>query len=316
MRPDFRSLEAFYWVAFFGNFRRAAERLNTTQPAISQRVAGLELDFNIKLFKRGSRAATLTPKGQELLNHVEQLLRVMSDLTDAIASPAVMSGVVRLGVAETLVHTWLPRFIGRLHAAYPRVTLDITVDVSPGLRAIADGRMDLGFLLGPMSDPGLINSELCSYPLAFVASPGLRLPPPDADGRYPLAALLSKPIITYPTTTRPYMALRQMLRRSGVLAPQVYSNSSLSTIVRMTLDQIGISVIPPVVIAPELARGELRLIETACSLPDLAFHAVAPVMPDGALVSPLVRIAQEAAQEFAFLKGDQAGLSKLITNED
>ena len=39
---DFRSLEVFYWVATLSSFRRASEQVNTTQPAVSQRIAALE----------------------------------------------------------------------------------------------------------------------------------------------------------------------------------------------------------------------------------------------------------------------------------
>jgi DNA-binding transcriptional LysR family regulator len=299
MKPDFRSLEVFYWVAQLGSFRRAAERMNTTQPAVSQRVASLELDLHVKLLERGPRAATLTPKGRELRDYVERMLRLMAEMTEAVASPAAMSGVVRLGVSETLVHTWLPLFIERVHAIHPNVTLDIEVDVSPNLRnAVVENRMDLGFLLGPVSEPSMLNFELCAYPLAFVASPDLDLGPTGPDGRYPIETLMGKPIITYPTTTRPYIVLRQLLARRSVATPRIYSNSSLSTIVRMTVDRIGVSVIPPAVIGPELARGELRVIDTDISLPDLAFTATTPMTPDGSPAEPLARLAQEIARQY------------------
>ena len=47
----------------------------------------------------------------------------------ALAVPSAVSGTLRLGVAETIVHTWLARFIERVHALYPDVTLEIEVDV-------------------------------------------------------------------------------------------------------------------------------------------------------------------------------------------
>ena len=296
MRPDFRSLEVFYWVAQLGSFRRAAERLNTTQPAVSQRVASLELDLKTRLFERGPRAATLTPKGKELRDFVERLLRLTDDMIKSVASPAAMSGVVRVGVAETLVHTWLPRFVERVHACYPNVTLDIDVDVSSALRnALVEGRIDVGLLLGPVSEPSILNLDLCSYPLAFVASPDLAIAATRRDGRYSVESILAHPIITYPTTTRPYVVLRQLLSRRGERSPRIFSNSSLSTIVRMTLDRIGVSVIPPVVIGPEIARGELRVLETDIDLPDLVFHATTSILPDGSLAEPIAQLAREVA---------------------
>ena len=49
----FKQIEAFVQVADLASFRRAAERLNTTQPNISARISGLESQLNLKLFERG-----------------------------------------------------------------------------------------------------------------------------------------------------------------------------------------------------------------------------------------------------------------------
>jgi hypothetical protein len=65
----------------------------------------------------------------------------------------------------------------------------------------------------------------------------------------------------------------------------------------MTLDGIGVSVIPPVVIEGELSRGELRLVEPEVSLPELAFTCSFGTTPDCSPVSPLARLACKMAEE-------------------
>ena len=244
--PELRSLEVFYWVAKLRSFRGAAERLHTTQPAVSQRIAALEAQFGLKLFDRVARSVNLTPKGRELLDYAERMLRLRADMMRAVAAPAALSGLMRLGVAETIVHTWLARFIERVNATYPGIILDIVVDVSPNLRdALVSHELDLAFLLGPVSQPNMTNYDLCRYPLAFVARSDMDLGPEPV----PLSRLVETPIITFPKTTRPYLALREIFTRTHFPAPRIFSNSSLSTIVKMTVDGIGVSVIPPVVIS-------------------------------------------------------------------
>ena len=73
---NYKRLETFVWVASLGNFRKAAERLHTTQPAISARISGLEAELGVKLFERegGSSPIALTSKGKELLPYVEKIL--------------------------------------------------------------------------------------------------------------------------------------------------------------------------------------------------------------------------------------------------
>lgn len=291
---ELRSLEVFYWVAKLKSFRGAAERLHTTQPAVSQRIASLETEFGLKLFDRAARSVSMTPKGRELLDYAERMLRLRADMMRAVAAPAALSGLMRLGVAETIVHTWLAQFIERVNAIYPGIVLDIVVDVSPNLRdALVVHELDLAFLLGPVSQPNMTNYDLCRYPLAFVVKKGTDLGPEPV----PLSRLIEFPIITFPKTTRPYLTLREVMSRADLPPPRLFSNSSLSTIVKMTQDGIGVSVIPPVVIPQELESGALRIMQTEISLPDLAFTASMPITPDGLIAEPVARIAVEIAQE-------------------
>jgi DNA-binding transcriptional LysR family regulator len=292
--PELRSLEVFYWVAKLRSFRGAAERLHTTQPAISQRIASLESEFGLRLFDRVARSVNLTPKGRELLDYAERMLRLRADMMKAVAAPATLSGLMRLGVSETIVHTWLARFIERVNAIYPGIILDIAVDVSPNLRdALVGHELDLAFLLGPVSQPNMTNYDLCRYPLAFVVRSDIDLGPEPV----PLARLTEMPIITFPKTTRPYMALRESLSRVDMPPARIFSNSSLSTIVRMTEDGIGISAIPPIVIGRELASGALRVLKAEITLPELHFTASLPITPDGLIADPVAQLAIEIAQE-------------------
>eukprot|EP01035_Chromulina_nebulosa_P046462 gene46462-62940_t len=55
---DFKAIETFLWVVKLGSFRGAAQKLNTTQPAISQRIAQLERDLGVRLLQRDRKRAT------------------------------------------------------------------------------------------------------------------------------------------------------------------------------------------------------------------------------------------------------------------
>ena len=70
------NLQTYVWVASFGSFRKVAEMLHTTQPAISNRIASLESELGVRLFERGPGPApiTLTAKGAELLPFAEKIL--------------------------------------------------------------------------------------------------------------------------------------------------------------------------------------------------------------------------------------------------
>ena len=192
---DLRNLETFVWVAQLRGFRAAAAKLNTTQPAVSARIAALEDELGARLFDRARRGAALTVKGERLLGYAERMLQLRADMLQAVLDRNEVRGLIRLGVAETIVHTWLSRLVERTHAVYPSVTLEIEVDTTPNLRAgLVKHQLDIAFLLGPISEPRMKNFALSSYPVAWVASPRLKLPAEPV----PLAALARLPIITYP----------------------------------------------------------------------------------------------------------------------
>src|SRR5438046_5148644 len=74
-------VEAFLAVGTFGGFRRAAEALRLTQPAVSARIRALEDSLSVRLFERGKHGMALSAAGRALRPHAEQLLH-------AVASPA------------------------------------------------------------------------------------------------------------------------------------------------------------------------------------------------------------------------------------
>ena len=113
---ELRSLEIFYWTATLGSFRRASERVNTTQPAVSQRIAALEQEFGAPLFERRARSVTLTATGRALLPYAERFLALRAEMRAALATPETTTGILRLGVSDTIVQTWLARFVKRMSA--------------------------------------------------------------------------------------------------------------------------------------------------------------------------------------------------------
>src|SRR3979411_2740350 len=123
---DFKSIETFLWVVTLGSFRGAAQRLNTTQPAVSQRIAQLEREMGVKRLSREHRMTSPTPSGRQLMVYAEKLIGLRSEMMAEVGDRSATRGVMRLGVAETIVHTWLPRLVKRVNTAYTKLSRGIT----------------------------------------------------------------------------------------------------------------------------------------------------------------------------------------------
>jgi DNA-binding transcriptional LysR family regulator len=290
---DFKSIETFLWVVTLGSFRGAGQRLNTTQPAISQRIAQLEREMGVKLLNRDHRVVSPTPSGRQLMLYAEKLIGLRAEMMAEVGDRSAMRGVLRLGVAETIVHTWLSQLIKSVNTAYPNLSLEIEVDITPNLTArLMAQEIELALLLGPLPASGVRNRVLCDYPIGFLASPSLGLPP----GPLRAKDLAKFPIITFPRKTQPYETVRSLFNRPDLPPIRLHASASLATVIHMALEGLGIAVIPTSIVENELADGRLRLLSTDLNITPLTFSASWLESPDTLAVERVADLAAKIAQ--------------------
>ena len=290
---DFKSIETFLWVVTLGSFRGAAQRLNTTQPAISQRIAQLEREMGVKLLNRDHRVASPTTSGRQLMVYAEKLIGLRSEMMAEVGDRSAMRGVMRLGVAETIVHTWLSRLIKSVNTAYPNLSLEIEVDITPNLSArLLAQEIELAFVLGPLSVSSVRNRALCDYPIGFLASPSLGL----GNGPLTVHDLAKFPIITFPRKTQPYEIVRSLFNRPDLPPIRLHASASLATVIHMAIEGLGIAVIPTAIVENELADGRLQLLSTDLKISPLTFSASWLASPDTVAVELVADLAGKIAQ--------------------
>src|SRR6202163_892410 len=293
---DFKSIETFLWVVTLGSFRGAGQRLNTTQPAISQRIAQLEREMGVKLLNRDHRVVSPTSSGRQLMVYAEKLISLRAEMMAEVGDRSAMRGVLRLGVAETIVHTWLSRLIKSVNTAYPNLSLEIEVDITPNLSArLLAQEIELAFVLGPWSVSSVRNRPLCDYPVGFLASPALGL------GKGPLTVqeLAKFPIITFPRKTQPYEIVRSLFNRPDLPPIRLHASASLATVIHMAIEGLGIAVIPTAIVENELADGRLQLLSTDLKISPLTFSASWLASPDTVAVELVADLASKIAQSSA-----------------
>ncbi|MBA4503019.1 LysR family transcriptional regulator [Marinobacterium marinum] len=295
---NFKRLETFVWVATLGSFRKAAERQHTTQPAISSRISTLEEELGVKLFERemGPGPVSLTAKGKELLPYAEKIIYMQEQLRKRANNVQGVSGLLRLGVSETIVHTWLPEFLRRLNNEMPHLEVEMTVDVTSNLRAgLLDRSVDLAFLMGPISDPSIANLSLCSFPLAWIASPSLGLP----DRLLNIEELAQWPIITYARNTKPFAEISQRFRAIEGSSVRFMSSSSLSACYRLTVDGVGISTLPYRMIKEELEKGIITQLNASWTPSELQFTASYSAVPYNSIAEQASELAVIVSETYA-----------------
>ncbi len=276
-----------------GSFRKAAEHLHATQPAISLRVNSLETSLGVQLFERRHRDVRLTPIGHDLLPMAERIVRLAHKFRDSATAKSTLSGTLRLGVTETVVHAWLPSLLNQLHGRYPEVDVEIRVDVSSNLRnGLVERSLDIGILLGPVSEFTIDNVLL--RPIEMVWAVGTEMMQ-KVDGFRTVADLATVPILTFASNTRPYVEIRDHFKSLDVDHFRIFPSTSLFACLQMTRDNIGVGALPRDIILDDLASGRLIEIELDWRPSALQNSVSYPREPWNPLVEQVASLAQDVA---------------------
>jgi len=145
---ELRHLRYFQAVAEELNFRRAAERMNVTQPSLSTQIRQLEEEMDARLLDRNTHRVSLTPAGRHFL---EDCRRILRDAGEASINARRIShgeaGQLSIGFVASLGHGLLPRVLNAYRKRFPDVGLSLTeMDTTQQIEALASRRLDLGFI--------------------------------------------------------------------------------------------------------------------------------------------------------------------------
>ncbi|MDX3975251.1 LysR family transcriptional regulator [Shinella sp.] len=289
---NLRFVETFVWVARLGSFRAAADRLNATQAAVSNRIASLEAEMGCELFERVPGGVRLSTIGQRAMQPAEELLKAATSFKVAIGSPQHLRATVSIGTIDSIVHAWLPNFIERVKERFPALGLDLNVDTSLGIgKDISERRLDLALLMGPVLTPGLKNIDLGTMECAWVAAPSFGL-----GGReLTLHDLADLPVLTFSRNSVPHIWLLRQFEEMGVQPPVISNSNSLSAMLRLARDGIGVALLPAPMVAPMIAEGVVERLSITPQFPALKLHAVYADDPENLIPSMLSVIAREAS---------------------
>src|SRR2546421_6622739 len=165
-------VEAFLAVGTFGGFRRAAEALRITQPAVSARIRALEESLNVRLFERGAHGLALSAAGRVLSPHAEQLLRAVALARQAVHDLRPASGgALRIAAVLSICTYLLPDVLKRFQTAYPTVLITVRSGHSKEvLEMVLRGEAEIG-LARSVHHPEVETLSLRDDPLILVARP-------------------------------------------------------------------------------------------------------------------------------------------------
>ncbi|MDD7971163.1 LysR family transcriptional regulator [Roseinatronobacter alkalisoli] len=250
-------LRLFRAVATDGTLTGAARGLNLSQSALSTQIRALEAALGHDLFERRGRGLHLTEAGQIALDHAEAIFRTADDLSATLQQAGTSRRALRVGALATLSRNFQMQFLRPLIGR-----TDVEVVVRSGsqgelLRGLETLALDVVLTnLPPAQDassPWLVDS-LAEQPVSLIGTPA-RV---GAQNRPIRDLLISEPLILPAPDTALRAGFDALTARLGVVPVIAAEADDMAMLRLLARENAGLAVLPPIVVADELASGMLR----------------------------------------------------------
>jgi len=253
---DLRCLQTFIEVAELNSFTRAGERLGYSQPTVSFHIRQLEQELGVPLFDRIGHTVTLTDAGREALGYAQQICNLSREMSGGSLQNRPVSGVIRLGMADSLCYPLIARDFRQFRQEYPNISLHV-YDAGTGelFRMLDHNEVDLICTMDSrVYDTSYVTAEEEAIGAHFVAS-----------GENPLAGqrrVSMEQLLKYPfLLTEKGMSYRrlmdeQLAARSLEVRP-VLETARADLICDLVSQNMGISFLPDYVTEAAVRDGGL-----------------------------------------------------------
>ncbi|WP_186332434.1 LysR family transcriptional regulator [Bordetella genomosp. 13] len=284
-----KQVEAFYWTVKLGTFTAAADRLHTTQSAITKRVQDIENTFGVALFDRVGHRLVLTDRAKSIHDLARNMLQQRDAMLVQLAGNPAMTGTVRIGITEMTAMTWISTLIRQTRARYPSLQLQPRLDLSGRLqRLLLAGELDLAFLPDMYLHP-----DLDALPLALVEFAWMGSPATFDQGRAFSVEEIGRMAILGQSSDSVISALSDSWLQQSQPASNALAIDNLIAIAGLAVAGLGVVCLPKGYFAGHLRDGRLAALRTDVAPPSARYFALFRKEPGSALAKALATLAQE-----------------------
>jgi DNA-binding transcriptional LysR family regulator len=272
-------LKVFRTVAEHLNFRKAAEHLFLTQPAITLQIRALEDDLGIRLFDRAGNRVSLTPQGSILLIYARKLAALVSEAEQELgAEDGKISGELTLGVSTTIAQYVLPRLLGAFLGEHPRVQFSLhSGNTSEIVHLLLDNKISVGLIEGPARDRGIRTEPFMQDELVLIMPSAFEL------GHMSRAQLQASTLLMREQGSGSRRVVEMALEKADLKLKSfknVMNLDSTEAIKSAVEVGLGIGFVSRWAISKELELGALKVAEVAGLKVDRHFSLISRTGPE------------------------------------
>jgi DNA-binding transcriptional LysR family regulator len=321
MMENFK-LKVFRVVADTLNFRRAADELHLTQPAVTSQIKSLEESLGIALFDRIGRDINLTPAGTTLLQYVRQIESVTNAAIAALAPFGGQEGIdLSIGASHTIAVYVLPRLLPQLVAEWPRLRIHIMGgSTNEILHALTMHQIGIGLIEAPAFRPDLKIEVFGEDELTLIVPHEHRW---TKKTLLKAAELVQEPILLREVGSGMRRFVEEYLEQNGVLRQQLHTSIDMNStegIIAAVEAGLGVGFAPCLTLEKAIKVGSVKVIPLVNGpirrqLSIVLLNGPEPQGPIGQLLELLRKKGAEDRQRSSemHMKEEEAARGKVLT---
>ena len=290
------SLQLFIAVADAGGFSRAADRLDLPVATLSRKIALLEKELNVPLFKRNTRNVSLTPSGEafyaQLVPALDAVQSAVNDLSDAASS---IQGVIRITTPADFARLNLAQPLTHFLQLNPHIKIEL--HLNHNRMDLIKEQIDVAIRIGELADSNLYASHLFDMSNKLYATPSY---------------LASLPAITHPEDLKNCNVVQlktnvqrthlTLINGNQIIEQPVHGNlqaNDMGVVISLCAAGAGVVMAPEILVQNEINNGTFTQILPDWHSPVFPIHALTTARNPPARVKHLIEFLKI---EFAKLK--------------
>jgi DNA-binding transcriptional LysR family regulator len=243
--------------------RGAADKLDVAPSAVSRQISLLEVELAVPLLERHKRGVTLTEGGRLLIEYYREQRSYQDDVLSKLQELRGMRrGHVSIATGEGFVWDLMSGPLKHFCTEFPDISLSLDIaSNNEVMRKVSEDEAEIGLSFNPQPDPKIISRAICKQPVRAIVHPDSPL----LHKKRPIAIA---DLLDYPQAmTNPSFGLRQLMNvvehSEKIRFSPVLTTNSFVILKQFVQLQLGVALLPMLVVAEEVNAGELIAIPTA-----------------------------------------------------
>lgn len=259
---NLRQISIFARVAEIGSMSETARQLFMTQPAVSQTIAELEDDLQLKLFDRINRKLILTNPGEVLYTYCKKILLLLGEAEHTMRDLSTLKiGKLRLGASTTIGIYFLPKMVGDFKKRYGNINTQFTIDNTGVIEEkILEHDIDIGLVEGKVHSSDIAVDHLfddeiyliCSNNHSWIKEGKTEIDPEE---------ISKEAIIFREKGSGTRELIEEVLTKNNISYEVTHTLNNTEAIKKSVEEDIGVSFVSKMGVQDELKSGKLSKVD-------------------------------------------------------